>query len=38
RILYEMQGVSKEMAQEALRLAAHKISVKTKFVERSESI
>ena len=36
RILYEMQGVSREMAQEALRLAAHKLAVKTKFVERSE--
>jgi len=38
RILYEMQGVSKEMAQEALRLAAHKLAVKTKFIERSDSI
>ena len=38
RILYEMQGVNKDMAQEAFRLAAHKIAVKTKFVERSESI
>jgi large subunit ribosomal protein L16 len=35
RILYEMQGVSREMALEALRLAAHKLSVKTRFVERS---
>jgi len=35
KILYEMQGVDKEMAQEALRLAAHKLSVKTRFVERS---
>ena len=38
RILYEMQGVSKEMAKEALRLASHKLAVKTKFVERSESL
>ena len=38
KILYEMQGVTREMAQEALRLAAHKLSVKTKFVERSESL
>lgn len=38
RILYEMQGVTREMAQEALRLAAHKLSVKTKFVERSDGI
>jgi len=35
RILYEMSGVSREMAKEALRLAAHKLSVKTRFVERS---
>ena len=38
RILYEMQGVSKDMAKEALRLAAHKLAVKTKFIERSDSI
>jgi large subunit ribosomal protein L16 len=36
RILYEMQGVSREMAMEALRLAAHKLSVRTRFVERSQ--
>jgi large subunit ribosomal protein L16 len=38
RILYEMQGVDKDMAKEALRLAAHKLSVKTRFIERSEAI
>jgi large subunit ribosomal protein L16 len=32
-----MEGVSKEIAQEALRLAAHKLSIKTKIVERSEA-
>ncbi len=36
RILYEMEGVDKETAKEALRLAAHKLSVKTRFVERSD--
>jgi large subunit ribosomal protein L16 len=36
RILYEMEGVTREMAKEALRLASHKLSVKTRFVERSE--
>lgn len=36
RILYEMAGVSKEMAREALRLASYKLSVKTRFVERRE--
>jgi len=35
RILYEMEGVSLELAKEALRLAAHKLSVKSRFVERS---
>jgi large subunit ribosomal protein L16 len=36
RMLYEMTGVSREMAVAALRLAAHKLPVKTRFVERSE--
>jgi len=34
KILYEMDGVSREMAMEALRLASHKLSIKTKFIER----
>jgi large subunit ribosomal protein L16 len=38
RILYEMQGVTRQMAIEAFRLAAHKLSIQTKFVERSESL
>ena len=36
RILYEMEGIPREMAMEALRLASHKLSVKTRFVERSD--
>lgn len=36
RIIYEMQGVPREIAIEAFRLASHKLSVKTKFVERSD--
>ena len=36
RIIYEMQGVPREIAVEAFRLASHKLSVKTKFVERSD--
>ena len=36
RIIYEMQGVPKDIAKEAFRLASHKLSVKTKFVERSD--
>lgn len=34
RILYEMEGVSLEVAQEAMRLAAQKLPLKTKFVKR----
>lgn len=33
-MLYEMEGVSREVAQEAFRLAASKLPVKTVFVER----
>jgi large subunit ribosomal protein L16 len=35
RILYEMEGIPRELAKEALRLASHKLSVKTRFIERS---
>lgn len=34
RILYEMEGISEELAREAMRLAAHKLPIKTKFVTR----
>ena len=34
RILFEMDGVSLAMAEEAMRLAAHKLPVKTRFVKR----
>lgn len=34
RILFEVAGIRKEVAQEALRLASHKLPIKTKFVER----
>ena len=35
KILYEIEGVSKDLAEEALRLASHKLSVKTRYVYRS---
>ena len=38
KILYEMEGVSREMALEALTLAAHKLSVKTRFIERNAAL
>jgi large subunit ribosomal protein L16 len=34
RIMFEIAGVSEEVAREALRLAAHKLPVQTKFVKR----
>jgi large subunit ribosomal protein L16 len=36
-ILFEMQGVDVEVAREAMRLAAHKLPVKTKFLVREEA-
>ena len=36
RVLYEMQGVSEELAREALRLAASKLPLKTRFLKRGE--
>lgn len=36
RILFECDGVSQETAQEALRLAAQKLPIKTKFVVRED--
>ncbi len=35
RILYEMEGVTPEVAKEALRLAAHKLPVKTRMLRRT---
>jgi len=35
-MLFEMKGVEREVAQEAMRLAAHKLPVKTKFVSREQ--
>lgn len=35
-ILFEMQGVSEEVAREAMRLAAHKLPVKTRFVVKED--
>ena len=36
RIMFEMDGVSEELAREAMRLAAHKLPVKCKFVKKEE--
>lgn len=34
RVLFEMDGVSEEIAKEAMRLAGHKLPIKTKFIEK----
>ena len=36
KIMFEISGVSEEVAREALRLAAHKLPVKCKFVKKEE--
>jgi len=36
RVLYEMEGVPPAVAKEAMRLAAHKLAVSTRFVQREE--
>ncbi|MCZ7532104.1 MAG: 50S ribosomal protein L16 [Acidimicrobiia bacterium] len=36
RVLFEMSGVDEDLAREAMRLAAHKLPVKAKFVKREE--
>jgi large subunit ribosomal protein L16 len=36
-IMFEMKGVTEEVAREAMRLASHKLPVKTKFVKREEA-
>ena len=36
RVLFEIGGVSEELAREAMRLAMHKLPIKTKFVKKEE--
>lgn len=36
-VLFEMEGVTEEIAREAMRLAAHKLPVKTKFIVKEEA-
>lgn len=38
RILFEMMGITEEVAKEAMRLASHKLPIDTKFVKREDSI
>jgi len=34
KVLFEMEGVTEDIAREAMRLAAHKLPVKTRFISR----
>ena len=36
RVMFEMSGTSEEVAREAMRLASHKLPIKTKFIKRTE--
>jgi len=36
-VMFEMKGVTEDVAREAMRLAAHKLPVKTKFIKREEA-
>jgi large subunit ribosomal protein L16 len=38
RVMYELEGVSEEVAREALRLAGHKLPVETRVIKREEVI
>jgi large subunit ribosomal protein L16 len=36
RVLFEIQGVTEEIAREAMRLASHKMPIKTRFIVRDQ--
>ena len=38
RVLFELSGLTEEAAREAMRLAAHKLAIKTKFAERTDLV
>ena len=38
RVMFEIAGVSEEVAREAMRLAAHKLPVKCKFIRKAEEV
>ena len=37
RVMFEMDGVAEEVAKEAMRLASHKLPIKTRFIKREET-
>jgi len=38
RVMFELAGVTEEIAKEAMRLASHKLPIKTKFVKREATL
>jgi large subunit ribosomal protein L16 len=36
RVMFEMEGVAEDVAREAMRLAGHKLPIKTKFATKAE--
>ena len=38
RVMFEMDGVAEEVAREAMRLAGHKLPIKTKFMVKNEEV
>ncbi len=38
RVMYEIEGVTREVAEEAMRLASHKLPIKTRIVSREQEL
>ena len=38
RVMFEMDGVAEDVAREAMRLASHKLPIKTKFIKKEEEV
>jgi large subunit ribosomal protein L16 len=38
KVLFEMEGVTQEIAASAMRLAAHKLAIKTRFIQRDQAL
>ena len=38
RVIFELAGVQEEQAREAMRLASHKLPIKTRFISRQETV
>jgi large subunit ribosomal protein L16 len=38
RVLYELEGVEQKIAEDAMKLASHKLGIKTRFISRHEAL